>query len=256
MTWLGAALGLAVGIVLGLLGGGGSILAVPIFLYAFRLPADTAFAMSFPVVGLSALAGFFTHWRQGNVNLRIAVPYGLCAAAAAFLVAKRAHLLPESVRLGLFAAFAFSAAVVMLRDSLRHRPAGDPVAMTGAAAPRFSALLGLEAIGVGSLTALIGVGGGFVIVPALVYLARVPIRSAVGSSLLIIALNALSSFLGNVGEVAIDWPLAISFTAVAAVGAVAGTRLGRRVPQNRLKQAFAGLIIVLGGYLILRRLLG
>jgi uncharacterized membrane protein YfcA len=256
MTWLGAVLGLIVGVVLGLLGGGGSILAVPIFLYAFRLPADTAFAMSFPVVGLSALAGFFTHWRQGNVNLRIAVPYGLCAAAAAFLVARRAHLLPESLRLAMFAAFAFSAALVMLHDSFRRRPAADSAAVTGESAPRFSVLLALEAMGVGSLTALIGVGGGFVIVPALVYLARMPIRSAVGSSLLIIAFNALSSFLGNVGEVAIDWPLAISFTAIAAIGAVGGTRLGRRVPQNRLKQAFAGLIIVLGSYLILRRLLG
>ena len=256
---LALVLGLAVGVVLGLLGGGGSLLAVPIFLYVFHQPPDSAIAMSFPVVGTSAFAGFLTHWKQGNVNLRIALPYGACAVTSAFLVAQRAHHLPESFRLGVFAVFALTAALVMLRDSFRTR---NQAAVPQAEAPvdvrppSFSALLVLEALAVGALTALIGAGGGFVIVPALVYLARVPIKQAVGSSLLIIALNSLSSFLGNVGQVAIDWSLVAEFTAVATVGAILGTRLSRRVPQYRIKQAFAGLILALGAYLILRRTLG
>jgi uncharacterized membrane protein YfcA len=245
-------LGLVVGVVLGLLGGGGSILAVPIFLYVFRVPPDSAIAMSFPVVGLSALAGFLTHWRQGNVNLKIALPYGLFAVASAFVVAQRAHLLAESLRLGVFAVFAFTAAGVMLHDSLRAPAADGPGAGTPKREPRFSALLAVEALAVGALTALIGAGGGFVIVPALVYLAGVPIKPAIGSSLLIIAFNSLSSFLGNVGQVHIDWALVSSFTAFAALGAIAGTRLGRGISQRRIKQAFAGLILVLGSYLILR----
>jgi uncharacterized membrane protein YfcA len=108
---------------------------------------------------------------------------------------------------------------------------------------------------VGALTALIGAGGGFVIVPALVYLADVPIKAAVGSSLLIITLNALSGFAGYIGEQPIDWGLVGSFTGVAAVGAVIGTRLNRHVPQARIKQWFALLILGLGGYLILRTVL-
>jgi uncharacterized protein len=259
MGVIAVGLGLAVGVVLGLLGGGGSILAVPIFLYVFHLPPDSAIAMSFPVVGTSAFAGFLTHWRQGNVNLGIALPYGACAITSAFLVAQRAHYLPEAVRLGLFAVFALTAAMVMLRDSWRtpNRTATAPTgAPPDAPRPRFSGLLALEALTVGALTALIGAGGGFVIVPALVYLAGVPIKQAIGSSLLIIAMNSLSSFLGNVGQVAIDWPLVVSFTAVATLGAILGTRFSRRVPQHRIKQAFAGLILALGTYLILRRTLG
>jgi uncharacterized membrane protein YfcA len=250
---LGLLLGFAVGVVLGMLGGGGSILAVPIFFYVFHLPLDSAIAMSFPVVGMSAFVGFLTHWRQSNVVLSVALPYGLCAVMSAFAVAQRAHLLNESLRLALFALFALTAAIIMLRDSLRS-PRPLDAAVHRSEAPRFSFLLALEALGVGALTALIGAGGGFVIVPALVYLARVPVKPAIGSSLLIITLNCLSSFLGNIGRVAIDWPLVASFTAVAAVGAVTGTRLNRRVPQNRLKQAFAVLILVLGTYLILQRL--
>ena len=257
--YLALGFGLVVGIVLGLLGGGGSLLAVPIFLYVFHLPPDSAIAMSFPVVGTSAFAGFLTHWKQGNVNLKIALPYGLCAVTSAFLVAQRAHHLPESFRLGLFAVFAFTAAVVMLRDSIRtpHRTTLLKIAEPpGTTDPRFGVLLALEALTVGALTALIGAGGGFVIVPALVYLARVPIKQAIGSSLLIITLNSLSSFLGNLGQVDIDWRLTLEFTTVAAIGAVLGTRLSRWVPQHRIKQAFAGLILALGTYLIVRRTLG
>jgi uncharacterized membrane protein YfcA len=114
-------------------------------------------------------------------------------------------------------------------------------------------VLALEALGVGALTSLIGAGGGFVIVPALVYLAGVPVRPAVGTSLLIITMNALSGFAGYIGQEPIDWSLVGSFTGVAAIGAVWGTRLNRRVSQRRIKQAFAFLIITLGSYLILRR---
>ncbi len=108
---------------------------------------------------------------------------------------------------------------------------------------------------VGALTALIGAGGGFVIVPALVYLAGVPVKQAVGSSLLIITLNALSGFVGYIGQVPIDWSLVGVFTGVAAVGAIIGTRLNRHVSQVRIKQGFALLILILGSYLVIRTFL-
>jgi uncharacterized membrane protein YfcA len=247
---LGVVLGFGVGIVLGLLGGGGSILAVPIFLYVFRVDPKPAIAMSLAVVGMSAFVGFLGHWRQGSVNLRVGLPFGAVAMGAAFVTARVSDRVPETVQLTLFAVFAFTAAFVMLLDSLR--PQRRKVAPGGE--PHFTPVLAVEAIGVGALTALIGAGGGFVIVPALVYLAGVEVKEAVGSSLLIITLNALSGFAGYIGQVPIDWPLVGVFTGVAAIGAVLGTRLNRHVSQVRIKQGFALLIIVLGSYLVLRKL--
>jgi uncharacterized membrane protein YfcA len=247
---LGVGLGFIVGIVLGLLGGGGSILAVPIFLYVFRVDPKPAIAMSLAVVGMSAFVGFLGHWRQGSVNLRVGLPFGVVAMAAAFATARVSDRVPEVVQLTLFAAFAFTAAIVMLFDSLRPTPRD---AAPGAA-PHFTPVLAVEAMGVGALTALIGAGGGFVIVPALVYLAGVPVKKAVGSSLLIITLNALSGFVGYIGQVPIDWTLVGLFTGVAAVGALVGTRLNRHVSQVRIKQGFALLILILGGYLVVRSL--
>lgn len=256
---LGMGLALLVGFVLGLLGGGGSILALPIFLYVFLVPVKPAIAMSLAVVGMSALIGFASHWRQGTVALRIALPFGVLAMLAAYVTARVAHHVPADLQLGLFAAFALSAALLMLRDSLRGERAPSPSLPTEVAAEDttrrpFGAALGLQALAVGALTSLIGAGGGFVIVPALVLLARVPVRKAVGSSLLIIAMNALSGFLGYLGRVPIQWPLVGSFTGVAAIGALAGTRLVPHVPQARIKQGFAVMILVLGAYFALQKL--
>ncbi|MFN8571032.1 MAG: sulfite exporter TauE/SafE family protein [Gemmatimonadaceae bacterium] len=252
MNALGLVLALVVGFVLGLLGGGGSILALPIFLYVFHVDTKPAVAMSLAVVGMSAFIGFLTHWRQGTVRLRIAIPFGLFAMLAAFVTARLTHSVPASVQLGLFAVFAFSAAFFMLRDSLKPEPLATVPNEKGPGT--FGALLALQALGVGTLTSLIGAGGGFVIVPALVLLAKVPVKAAVGSSLLIITMNSLSGFAGYIGQVPIDWPLIATFTPIAALGAVTGTRFSRRVPQRRIKQGFAVLIVVLGSYLIVRRL--
>jgi hypothetical protein len=250
---LGLALAFTVGIVLGFLGGGGSILAVPIFLYIFRVPTNSAIAMSLPVVSMSAFVGFLTHWRQGSVNLRVGIPFAICATISAFLTGLWAHLVAEWIRLGLFAVFALTAALFMLRDSLRETRSDAPAIETP---PHFSVILALTAVGVGALTSIIGAGGGFIIVPALVFFAMVPVKQAVGSSLLVITANAFAGFLGNIGRVPIDWRLVLSFTAVAALGALAGSRLHRIVPQRRIKQSFAAFVIVLWLFVIGRQLLG
>lgn len=248
---LGLALALAVGFVLGLLGGGGSILALPIFLYVFKVPTKSAVAMSLAVVGMSAGVGFLSHWRQGTVNLRVALPFGLLAMVGAFGTAKVAHQVPANVQLTLFVVFALAAAAFMLRDSLRAAP---PSEVTPTVPPKFSPVLAIQAFAVGVLTSLIGAGGGFVIVPALVLLAKVPVRSAVGSSLLIIAMNGLSGFVGYIGMVQIDWPLVIEFTGLAAVGAILGTLVAPHVPQRRIKQGFAITILLLGTLVVARRI--
>jgi uncharacterized membrane protein YfcA len=252
MTVFGIALALVVGLVLGLLGGGGSILAVPIFLYAFHIEPKPAIAMSLVVVGMSALVGFLTHWKQGTVSVRIAVMFGALAMVGAFAGARLAKHVPAAVQLSLFAVFALSAALLMLRDSLKTANAGPSTDTQHH--PRFSPLLGIQAFGVGVLTALIGAGGGFIIVPALVLMADVPVKAAVGSSLLIIAMNATSGVAGYLGQVTFDWRLVGWFTGFAAIGAVTGTRFMRRLPAARIKQAFAIMILVLGTYLVIRRL--
>lgn len=246
---LGLALALVVGLVLGLLGGGGSILALPIFLYVFHVPTKSAVAMSLAVVGMSAAVGFVSHWRQGTVHMRIALPFGALAMIGAFATARIAHQVPAQVQLTLFVIFAGAAALLMLRDGMRA-PASAPE--SSVANVRFTPLLAVQAVAVGVLTSLIGAGGGFVIVPALVLLARVPVRAAVGSSLFIIMVNGLSGFIGYIGIVPIHWRLAAEFTGVAAVGAIIGTRLAPRVPQRRIKQGFAVTVLVLGGLVVAR----
>lgn len=258
LGYLGLALALGVGLVLGLLGGGGSILALPIFLYVFAIPPKPAIAMSLAVVGASAFIGFLGHWRQGTVSLRVALPFGACAMAGAFVAARLARHVPAQLQLALFAGFAGTAAALMLRDSMRSsRSAPDGAVGAPERASeeaRFSPVLAAQGVGVGILTAIIGAGGGFVIVPALVLLAGLPVRAAVGSSLLIIAMNALSGFVGYIGQVPIAWALVAQFTLVASAGVVIGTRLVPHVPQARLKQGFAVMILVLGTYLVVRAL--
>ena len=251
MTAFGALLALVVGLVLGLLGGGGSILAVPTFLYVFHVEPKPAIAMSLVVVGMSALVGFLAHWRNGTINVRIAVLFGALAMVGSFAGARVARFVPASVQLAMFAAFALSAAIMMLRDAVRPRFA----TISRETGPlHFSTLLGVQALAVGVLTALIGAGGGFLIVPSLVLMANVPVKEAVGSSLLIIAMNAASGVAGYLGQVPFDWTLIGWFTTLAAVGAVTGTRLMRRLPAARIKQGFAIMILVLGSYLVIRRL--
>ncbi len=246
---LGLTLALGVGLVLGLLGGGGSTLALPIMLYVFRVPTKPAVAMSLAVVGMSAFVGFLSHWRQRTVALRIALPFGLCAMTGAFISARLAHLVPSSVQLFLFGLFAITAAMLMLHDAARPAEPGIPSSPPVRA---FGLLLALQAVGVGVLTSLIGAGGGFVIVPALVFLARIPVKTAVGSSLFIITLNAMAGFVGYIGQVPMDWSLIGAFTSVAALGAVIGAKLVGFVPQRGIKQGFAVMLLLLGGYIVLR----
>jgi uncharacterized protein len=253
VSLFGPVLALVVGLVLGLLGGGGSLLAVPIFHYVFDIPTKSAIAMSLVVVGMSAFVGFLTHWRQRTVTVRLAVMFGVLAMAGAFGGARIARFVPAPVQLSLFAVFALTAAVFMLRDSIR-----TPSSPTGRELvehhPHFSTLLGIQAVAVGVLTAIIGAGGGFLIVPALVLVGDVPVRCAVGSSLLIISMNAASAVAGYHGQVAFDWRLVGWFTGIAAVGAIVGTRVMRRLPAARIKQAFAIMILVLGTYMVVRGL--
>jgi uncharacterized membrane protein YfcA len=193
------------------------------------------------VVGITSLVGAAFHWRLGNVRLKTALTFGPLAMAGAFAGAKLAGFLSGAVQLALLSIVMIVSATSMLRGSRVEADTNAP--------PRL-ALLIPAALGVGALTGLLGIGGGFLFVPALVLLARVPMRQAVGTSLCVIAMNSASGFAGYVGSVDIDWKFLSAFTAIAVAGALVGTALASRVPQATLKRGFAIFLFAMGGFVL------
>ena len=243
MLALGLTLAASIGLSLGLLGGGGSILTVPVLVYLLGFSAKPAIAMSLPIVGITSLIGAAMHWRLGNVRVRTALTFGLLAMVGAFAGAKLAAFVSGAAQLVLLAVVMLAAAGSMLRGTQREAEV--------ATRPRHALLVPI-ALAVGVLTGLVGIGGGFLVVPALVVLARVPMREAVGTSLLVIAMNSASGFTGYVGTVDLDWPFLAAFTTAAVAGALAGTALVSRVPQAALKRGFAVLLLAMGGFVLYR----
>ncbi len=253
MTALGAGLALLVGFVLGLLGGGGSVLAVPILVYALHVPVKPAIATSLIVVGLVAFIGFLSHARQGTVATKVALVFGPFAVVAAYAGARIAEHIPGETQLIIFAVVGLAGSAMMFRGTSSNAPTEDPAAYQFVPNRTTVVLLALQGIAVGLLTGIIGVGGGFLIVPALVLIAKLPMRLAVGTSLLIITMNSLSGFAGYAGSVAIDWYLVAWFSAFAAAGSVMGTLVSKRVPQRRLRQVFGVLLIGVSLYVLYKR---
>jgi uncharacterized membrane protein YfcA len=241
---LGIALAALIGLSLGLLGGGGSILTVPIFVYVLGLGAKEAIAMSLAVVGATSLFGAVGHWRAGNVNLRLAGIFGVVAMAGTYLGARLAVYFSGAAQLALFAVVMLVAAFFMFRP--KRLPEGGEPAPTSMPL----GLIVVEGIAVGILTGLVGVGGGFLIVPALVLLGKVPMKQAVGTSLLVIAMKSAAGFAGYLGQVEVDWAFMGLFTAVSIAGILLGTWLVRFVPQHALQRAFAVFLVLMGGFIL------
>jgi uncharacterized protein len=249
MIFLGYALAAVIGLSLGLMGGGGSILTVPVFVYVLGYDAKLAIAMSLPVVGVTSLFGAVAHWRAGNVRLGTAALFGVAAMIAAYGGARLARFLTGAVQLTMLAVIMVVAAISMF---INARRATAPANTTQEERSASLQLLIPVALVVGLITGVVGIGGGFLIVPALVLLGGVAMKQAVGTSLLVIAMNCASGFAGYVGRVEIPWAFVLSFIAVAAIGIVVGTSLARRVPQRALKQAFAVFLIVMGAFILVQ----
>jgi uncharacterized membrane protein YfcA len=250
MLALGLALAALIGLSLGLLGGGGSILTVPIFVYVLGYAPKAAIAMSLPVVGATSLVGALHNWRYGYVRPRTALVFGIVAMAGAFGGARLAVHLSGEMQLVLLAVVMLSASVSMLRSARRAAlPAAEP---SHGAVLRARVLLVPVALGVGLLTGLVGIGGGFLIVPALVVLLGVPMPQAVGTSLLIIALNAAAGFAGHVGREPLPWTFMALFTLVAIAGLHGGLALGRTLSPVQLKRAFAVFLIAVSALILVQ----
>lgn len=248
MAVVGLLLAVLMGLSLGLLGGGGSILAVPILTYVVGLEAKEAIAASLAVVGLTSLFGAASHWRTGNVNLRVALIFGAVAMAGAYLGARLAAFFSGTAQLALFAAVMLLAAYFMFRE---NGPDPDEAADEETSGNSMSyVLIVVEGLVVGVLTGLVGVGGGFLIVPALVVLGKVPMKKAVGTSLLVIAMKSTSGFAGYLGQVDLQWGYLALFSVAAIAGSLGGTRLVRHIPQTGLKKAFAIFLVVMGIFIL------
>lgn len=241
MSVLAAFLALLIGVTLGLLGGGGSTLTVPVFVYVLGYEPKLAIAMGLPVVGGASLVGAVRHWRLGNIDLRIALPFGLAAMAGAFGGSHFARFLSGRAQLTLFAVVLAAAAVSMFRNAGRDAP-GTPAPE---APPGATPLLLAAGVATGMLTGIVGVGGGFMMVPALVILGRVPMKKAVGTSLLVIATNTATAYAGYHDVVNVPWSVVLGFGLVTVAGIFVGSAFIRRVPQQVLKRAFALLLVAI-----------
>jgi uncharacterized protein len=241
----------AIGLVLGLLGSGGSILTVPVLVYLAHEPDKVAIAESLAIVGGIALVGAVPYARRKQVDWHSVLYFGVPGILGTYAGAAAARWVPGAVQLALFAVVMMLAAIPMLR--------GGKEAEEDAPPRKRQALwkVGGEGLAVGVLTGLVGVGGGFLIVPALVLLGGLPMRLAVGTSLLIIAAKSAAGFwkytdvLAEVGQ-QVDWSLIGLFTAVGIGGSFLGSAFSQRVPQAHLKRGFAVFLVVMGGFILVR----
>lgn len=239
----GLAGALAIGISLGLLGSGGSILTVPVLHYLFGQPEPAAVGGSLLVVGSIAAAGVVPHALARRVNWRDVAWFGLPGMAGAWVGATLAQWIPGALQLGAFAVVMYVAAWRMLAPGLA-------AAGTGESRPRTPAAIVAGGAAVGLLSGIVGVGGGFLIVPALVLLAGVPMASAVGTSLAVITLNSLLGFTRYLDvlearHIELDWATLALVTGVGIVGSQVGFRLAAHVPQVLLRRLFAATLLVM-----------
>lgn len=239
------ALSVLIGISLGLLGGGGSILTIPILKYVAGMSAAAAIASSLVVVGATSLVGAVTHARAGRVRWRTGLLFGTAGMAGAFGGGRIGTLLPGKLLMVMFGVMMAVTAIAMLRGRRALAPTGVE--------PPLVRTLALGAV-FGLITGLLGAGGGFLVVPALVLFGGLSMPSAVGTSLLVIALNSFAGLLGHLGQVAIDWPLTLLVTGVAIAGSLVGSRFAGRLPPETLRRAFGVFVIVMAVFVLLKEL--
>lgn len=276
LAWLGAA---AVGVSLGLLGSGGAILTVPILVYLVGHDEKSAIAESLAIVGAIAVAGVIRAAMQKRVDFRSAALLAVPGMVGTYAGVHAAKFIPGSLQLVMLAVLMLTAAALMLRNGVVPRgpaeagPGGtEPVAPNGMTTPPDSAtrlssslwIVGAQGVGLGLVTGLIGVGGGFLIVPVLVVLRRLPMPVAIGTSLAIIAVNSATGFLKYIsvlGEPAsvgghplqVDWQIIGVFAIIGVAGSLFGNMLAGRIRQAALKRIFAVFLVVMAGYIFVRQ---
>ncbi len=253
---------LFIGLILGLIGGGGSILTVPILVYALSLNPVIATAYSLFVVGTTSLVGAVKNMMKGRVVFKTAIIFAIPAFTAVYLT--RAYLIPaipnQLFEIGnftvtkslaimiFFAVIMLLAAVTMIRNSKKEIIAEQEVKKSD------NIVLMIQGFFIGLITGIVGAGGGFLIIPALVLMAKLPMKKAVATSLFIIAINSLIGFLGDVQMYHIDWSFLLIFTAISVIGIFIGIWLNNFVDGKKLKKAFGWFVLFMAFYIIYKEL--
>ncbi len=242
MTALGLILAVAIGVSLGLLGSGGSIVTLPVLVYVAGVPVKSAVGMSLAIVGGTSVAGAWWKHRQGLVHWRAAGLFGGAGMVGSLVGAQFTRLVSPGVLMLLFAALMVVVAARMLAqrgdEGIEPLPDCRPIRC------------GLAGLVVGVLTGFLGVGGGFLIVPAMILFARLPMAVAVGTSLVVIAANSLAGLAGHLRHDGFDGRITLGFLAAALLGMAGGMRLGGRLPTVVLRRAFGGLVLAVAGFVI------
>jgi hypothetical protein len=232
-----------VGVSLGLLGGGGSILTVPLLAYVGGLDAKHAITASLLVVGLTSAVGAIAHMRAGRVRWGVALPFGAAAMTGAYGGGLLARFIPGTVLLIAFAVIMVAAAVAMLRG--RKNTIGSHKVE-----PRHVARMAVLGVGIGTVSGLVGAGGGFLLVPALALLAGLPMPAAVGTSLVVIAMQSFAGLASHLASEQIDWRMAATVTAAAVMGALIGGRLTGIVDPNALRKLFGWFVLLMASVIL------
>ncbi len=262
MEIIGYTASVLIGISLGLIGGGGSILTVPVLVYLFGIDALLATEYSLFIVGISSAVGSITYFKKGLVNFKVALIFGAPSIISIFLT--RIYLLPFipeelfsikgfTITKNIFLLLIF--AVLMILASykmIKNKTSED--AEENEMNPNKALLAASEGTIVGILTGLVGAGGGFMIIPALVNLLKVPVKTAIGTSLVIISLNSLIGFSSSINNAEIEWKLLITIAAIAVIGIIIGAQVSKKIDGKKLKPAFGWFILVMGIYIITREI--
>lgn len=259
ITVLGYIAAILIGISLGLIGGGGSILTIPVLVYLFGIQPLLATGYSLFIVGSTSLVGAIKNYHKGNVNIKTAVAFSTVSTITVLITRKfLLHIIPEHLfvingyiitksimTMLLFAVVMMIAAIKMiLKDPPEHCPVYAARLQPGK--------IIYSGIGIGLLTGLLGAGGGFLIIPALIFLFRLSVKQAIGTSLLIIAINNLLGFTGDIFHTTVNWSLLLSVTAVAVAGIFIGSKLGEKMHGEKLKRGFGWFVLIMGIYIIFK----
>lgn len=260
MEIIGYVAAVCIGLILGMLGGGGSILSIPILVYLFGIDAILASAYSLFIVGVTSFVGAIPKYKEHLVNIRTGIVFGIPSIISIFCTRKwiiptipdviyqteSFTLTKRILVLGTFALLMILASFSMIRGRRELRSDAQGIK---------TFLVIIEGILIGFLTGFVGAGGGFLIIPALVFLTGLPFKTAVGTSLFIIAINSLMGFLGDVFNYAMDWAFLFSITSLAVIGILIGNKLQRKVSPIRLRIAFGWMILAMGSWILIKEIL-
>ena len=267
MTIPGLILFLCIGMILGLIGGGGSLLGVPVLVYVMHIAPDLATTYSLFIVGVTALVGAITYLRKGEISAEAIINFAIASVISIFCMRK--FIMPaipsefnlfglalqkDELIMIVFALIMMLASYSMIKKQITNRiydTKWDEFSRSPMGTP-FVIMLG---VGVGIITGFVGAGGGFIIVPVLLFFVRLNFKKAIGTSLCIVAINSLVGFSGNIGQQNIDWKFLLIISAICGTGILLGSLLSNKIPSKKLKPAFGWFTLSVGIFVLIKEVL-